>query len=112
MTEAAFSVLASLLDEPLHGYGIMQAVRALSSQRAPFPVATVYAVLDRLTADGLVEVDHEEIREGRLRRYYRVTDDGARALSLEAQRLAKKAEVATERVRVWSLRPSTTDGLG
>ncbi len=106
MTDSAFSVLTSLVGQPLHGYGIMQAVAALSEGRPRLPVATVYAVLDRLTGDGLVEVDREEVCDGRLRRYYRVTDEGARTLLVEAERLSASARLATERVRVWSLRPS------
>ncbi|MEU0571781.1 helix-turn-helix transcriptional regulator [Nonomuraea sp. NPDC005983] len=35
-------------------------------------------MLDRLAAEGLVELDREEGQQGRLRRYYRLTDSGAR----------------------------------
>ncbi len=102
MTEPAFLVLTALIERPLHGYGIIQAVRALSEERVRLPVATVYAVLDRLAADGLVEMDREEVHGGRLRRYYRVTDGGGRALAAEAERLSAYARVATERVRAWA----------
>ena len=33
--------------------------------------------LDRLCSAGLVEPDREEVADGRLRRYYRLTDEGA-----------------------------------
>jgi DNA-binding PadR family transcriptional regulator len=47
-------------------------------------------VLDRLVAAGLVEIG-EEAWQGRLRRYYRITDAGRDALAVEAQRLAANA---------------------
>ena len=59
---------------------------------------TLYAALDRLRADGLVEIDREEIVDGRLRRYYRITGDGAGRLAAEAARLRSNAAVATRRL--------------
>jgi PadR family transcriptional regulator, regulatory protein PadR len=56
-------------------------------------------VLDRLAADGLVELDRDEVRNGRLRRYYRLTDLGAHALTAEAERLAGNVEAAARRLR-------------
>jgi hypothetical protein len=44
---------------------------------------------------GAVERDREEIHNGRLRRYYRLTDEGATALAVEAQRMAVNVRVAT-----------------
>ncbi len=57
-------------------------------------------MLDRLAADGLLSLDREEAHQGRLRRYYRLTDEGARALEAEALRLAENARYATERLRI------------
>jgi DNA-binding PadR family transcriptional regulator len=58
-------------------------------------------VLERLVGDGLVELDREEVRQGRLRRYYRLTEDGSRCLTEEAERLAANARVAVKRLRTW-----------
>ena len=52
------------------------------------------AMLDRLTAEGLVAVDHDEIVDGRNRRYYRLTDPGVTALDAETQRLQRNARTA------------------
>ncbi len=38
---------------------------------------TLYSAQDRLRLDGLVRVDREEVVEGRLRRYYQLTAEGA-----------------------------------
>ncbi len=107
MTEPAFLVLTTLADEPRHGYGIVAEVERLSDGRIRMPVGTLYGVLDRLSNEGLVELDREEVQQGRLRRYYRLTDTGAATLQAEAERLAANVRVATERLRVRGLRPAT-----
>ncbi|HEY5878622.1 MAG TPA: PadR family transcriptional regulator, partial [Nakamurella sp.] len=75
-TEQAFFVLTALADRPRHGYGIVQEVADVSSGRVRLKVGTLYGVLERLVRDGLVELDREEVHSGRLRRYYRLTDNG------------------------------------
>ncbi|MEV0147694.1 MULTISPECIES: PadR family transcriptional regulator [unclassified Nonomuraea] len=108
ITEPMFLALTALVDEPRHGYGIVQEVDRLSEGRVQLKIGSLYGVLDRLAADGLVELDREEVQRGRLRRYYRLTDDGARTLADEAARLAANAEAATARLRArgTSSRPS------
>lgn len=46
-----------------------------------------------MTVRKLVAVDHEETVDGRLRRYYRLTDSGREAVLREADRLAAAARV-------------------
>jgi PadR family transcriptional regulator PadR len=98
MTEPAFLVLTALVNEPRHGYGIAQEVERLSDGRVQLKIGTLYGVLDRLAADEMVSLDREEVWQGRLRRYYRLTDEGARALEEEAVRLTANARRATERL--------------
>ena len=109
MTEPAFFILTALVDAPRHGYGIVGEVAALSEGRVRLKVGTLYGVLDRLVADGLVELDREEVHQGRLRRYYRLTDAGGRSLTAEAHRQAANARAASERLRAW--RPATEGGV-
>lgn len=101
MTEPAFFVLTALVDEPRHGYGIIGEVDRLSDGRVGLKVGTLYGVLDRLVSDGLVELDREEVQQGRLRRYFRLTDAGGLALAAEAERQSANARAATERLRAW-----------
>lgn len=98
MTQAAFFVLTALIDEPRHGYGIAREVEDLSEGAVALRVGTLYGVLDRLATDGLIELDREEVRRGRLRRYYALTDAGASALSAEADRMAAGARTASRRM--------------
>ena len=108
MTEQAFFVLTALVDRPRHGYGIVGEVADLSDGRVRLKVGTLYGVLDRLVADGLVEPDREEVAHGRLRRYYRLTRQGRDALAAEAARQAANARAATKRLRAWQ--PGTAGG--
>ena len=109
LTEQAFLILTALVGAPRHGYGIVGEVATLSGGRVRLKVGTLYGVLDRLVADGLIERDREEIADGRLRRYYRLTDPGALALRAEAERLAANVAAATERLRGW--RPAPAGGV-
>lgn len=99
LAEPTFFILTSLTDQPLHGYGVMQAARELSGGRLQLRPGTLYAALDRLAEDGLLVVDREEAVDGRLRRYYRLTDDGAAALAAEVERMRADATVAAARLR-------------
>lgn len=98
LTEPAFFILTALVDTPRHGYGIVGEVATLSEGRVTLKVGTLYGVLDRLVADGLVELDREEPHQGRLRRYYRITDSGRNALVIDAARQAANAEVAARQL--------------
>jgi DNA-binding PadR family transcriptional regulator len=101
VTEPAFFILTALVDAPRHGYGIVGEVDDLSGGRVKLKIGTLYGVLDRLVGDGLVELDREEVQQGRLRRYYKLTDAGRHALSAEAERQAANARVAADRLRAW-----------
>lgn len=107
MTEQAYLVLLALAEEPRHGYAVIQAVREASGGRTRLGAGTLYGNLDRLLAAGLVETAGEEVVDGRLRRYYRATDDGVGAVRAEALRLAALADRAR---RTLSRRPGTDAG--
>lgn len=98
MTEPAFFVLTALVDEPRHGYGIVSEVASLSEGRVRLKIGTLYGVLDRLVGEGLVERDRDEVQQGRLRRYYKLTDTGHQALTTEADRQAANARAASQRL--------------
>ncbi|ROT32156.1 PadR family transcriptional regulator [Micromonospora sp. HM5-17] len=99
MREPTFLILAALADQPRHGYGIIQEVAALSAGRVTLLPGTLYTALDRLAAQGLVARDREEVVDGRLRRYYRLTSDGLAALDAETARLRALATVAERKLR-------------
>jgi DNA-binding PadR family transcriptional regulator len=98
MQETTFLILTALAQGPQHGYGIIQDVRRISGERVALRAGTLYGALERLDADGLVAMDREEIVDGRLRRYYRLTDEGSARLAEEAKRLQESAATALRRL--------------
>jgi len=90
----AFWILTVLSRGRRHGYAILAEARELSSGDAVLKVPTLYSALERLAADGLVAVDGEEVSDGRLRRFFRLTGAGAAALAAELGRLEAMVEQA------------------
>lgn len=105
MREPTFLTLTALAGPPLHGYGVMRQVAVLSGGRVRLSAGTLYAALDRLTAEGLIAVDREEAVDGRVRRYYALTERGGTALREEAARLSSNAEAAVKRLAAWTPQP-------
>ena len=98
MQEPTFLILTALAADPQHGYGIMTDVGRISEGRVRLRAGTLYAALDRLRAEGLVETDREEIVDTRLRRYYRITAEGSARLEAEVRRLRANAAAAARRL--------------
>jgi DNA-binding PadR family transcriptional regulator len=98
MQEATFLILTALAAGSQHGYGIITDVGQISGGRVQLRPGTLYTALDRLRADQVIEVDREEIVEGRLRRYYRLTPAGTKRLAAEAARLQAHAAAALARL--------------
>jgi PadR family transcriptional regulator PadR len=95
MREPTYFVLTSLLQGPLHGYGIIKRAEELSHGRVRLATGTLYTALDRLTAEGYVRLVSDEIVNGRVRRSYGLTEPGTAALRAEAARMAQAAQLVT-----------------
>jgi DNA-binding PadR family transcriptional regulator len=102
LQEPTFLILTALAAGTQHGYGIMTDVASISGGRVKLRAGTLYAALDRLTNENLVEVDREEIVDARLRRYYRLTPQGAERLSDEVERMRRTSAVAARRLALLS----------
>jgi len=98
MHEATFLILTALAGGSQHGYAIITDVEQLSKGRVRLRAGTLYAALDRLRGDGLIEIDREVIVASRLRRYYKLTSTGKQQLAAEAARLQSNADAATSRL--------------
>jgi len=108
LQEPTLLILTALAAGAQHGYGIMTDVADISAGRVRLRAGTLYAALDRLTGENLVQADREEIVDGRLRRYYRLTPAGGQRLAAEAGRLQASAAIAARRL---GLRPGAIGGL-
>lgn len=107
MREPTFWILTALASGPRHGYGVILQAATLSDGKVALQAGTLYAALDRLAAEGLVEVDREEIVDGRTRRYYRLTNRGANALGAETERLQASLNAANAQLKRFGLGPAT-----
>jgi DNA-binding PadR family transcriptional regulator len=77
-------LLAVLEHGPLHGYAVIEALRARSGGTLDLPSGTVYPALHRLELGGLIQGDWSTVA-GRRRRTYRLTRRGQKALGQERQ---------------------------
>lgn len=98
MREPTFLVLTALAATPQHGYAVIEDVATMTDGRVRLRAGTLYAALDRLRTDGLIEVEREEVVQSRLRRYYRLTGAGERRLAAETSRLRSQATIAERRL--------------
>jgi DNA-binding PadR family transcriptional regulator len=108
MQEPTFLILTALAAGPRHGYGVTQEVAELSEGTVVLRAGTLYGALDRLVEQELITVDRQEVVDGRLRRYYRLTDAGAARLAERASRLRKHAQAAESRLQT---RPNVAFGF-
>jgi PadR family transcriptional regulator PadR len=73
-------VLATLADGPAHGYAVIEQLKLRSGGAFELAEGTVYPVLHRLEAEGLLASAWSEA-SGRKRRVYRLTRRGRTSLA-------------------------------
>ena len=82
LSEATYYILVAL-DEPLHGYSIMQKVEAISEGTVVIGPGTLYGAFSTLEKQGLIAMVKEEAR----RKYYALTERGGDVLAEQLRRL-------------------------
>lgn len=100
LTPAVFHILLALADGERHGYGIMLEVTARSDGSVRLGPGTLYGSIKRLLAGGLIVESGERpdpALDDERRRYYRLTDFGARVAAAEAARLAGLVRLAASK---------------
>jgi DNA-binding PadR family transcriptional regulator len=83
LTESTYYILLALL-EPLHGYGVMQKVEAMSEGTVKIGPGTLYGAFQALEKEGLIVKVGEEER----RKIYDLTGKGRQVLKKQVERLA------------------------
>lgn len=77
-------ILSVLSDAPKYGYLIQQSLRDASAGRVDPKAGTMYPLLHRLEADGLIK-SRWEMETGRRRKWYELTTKGKRKLQTQAR---------------------------
>jgi DNA-binding PadR family transcriptional regulator len=85
LSEASFYILLSL-SEPLHGYGIIKNVQALSSGRVKLGAGTLYGALDKMMKKKWIEKHKPGVNSSR-RKVYGLTPVGKEVFENEVNRL-------------------------
>ena len=84
MTETGFYILYCL-QEPNHGYGIVQMVDKLTDGEIRLAPGTMYGSLSKMEKDGLIRFVKEEDK----RKIYMITGLGIEVLELELKRIKR-----------------------
>lgn len=84
MTETGFYILLCL-QEPNHGYGIVQKVKKLTNGDLILAPGTMYGSLSKMEKDGLIRF----VREEEKRKIYTITDLGKEVLDIERKRIRR-----------------------
>ena len=84
LTEAVYYILLSLVT-PMHGYGIMQNVEALSKGRVKLAAGTLYGAINTLLEKGWILA--LPVYTDSRKKEYCITADGKAALQEEMERL-------------------------
>ncbi|HLG59299.1 MAG TPA: PadR family transcriptional regulator [Vicinamibacterales bacterium] len=82
---AELLVLAQLEDEPRHGYDIAIRIEQRSGGAVVFNVASLYPILYRLEAQGIISGRWVERAGQRRRRFYRLTPVGRKKLTQQRE---------------------------
>lgn len=76
-------ILKLLELEPMHGWGLGQAMQRLSRDALRIQPGALYAALHRLIREGWIDSDWRVTENGQRARYYRLTAAGRRRLAAE-----------------------------
>jgi DNA-binding PadR family transcriptional regulator len=109
LSPATFHVLLALAGEDLHGYAILKEVERRIGREVTLSTGTLYGILKRLLADGLIlerRARPSAAEDDARRRYYRLTPRGREVATAEAERLDRLVEAARARRLLGKLRPA------
>jgi DNA-binding PadR family transcriptional regulator len=97
LTPAMFHVLVALADGELHGYAVIKDVSTRTGGRVVLGTGTLYGIVKRLLADGLVVESKQRpapAEDDERRRYYRLTPFGREVVTAETARLEAMVDAA------------------
>jgi DNA-binding PadR family transcriptional regulator len=100
LTPPMLHTLVALADGDKHGYAILKEIERRTEGAVRLSAGTLYALLSRATADGLiVETDERPdfALDDERRRYYRLTQRGRRVAVAEIERLESIVEMARQK---------------
>jgi len=100
LTPPMLHTLVALADGDKHGYAILKEIARRTGGAARLSAGTLYALIRRAVADGLIVETGERpdiALDDERRRYYRLTALGRRVAAAEIDRLESIVEMAREK---------------
>jgi DNA-binding PadR family transcriptional regulator len=95
LSPAMFHVMVALADGDTHGYAIMKEVERLTDGAVRLSTGTLYGIIKRLLADGLIRESAVAVATGdERRRSYALTPFGKDVARAEAARLEQTIAIA------------------
>ena len=94
LSPAMFHVLVALADGDTHGYAIMKEVDRLTGGAVRLSTGTLYGIIKRLLADGLIRETGIHTSGDERRRSYALTPFGKEVARAEAARLEQTIAIA------------------
>jgi DNA-binding PadR family transcriptional regulator len=98
LSEPVFLILASLADQPRHGYALLQDVKHISGGRVTLSTGTLYGALRRLLESRWIERFQQEDKS-RDKQAYKLSAEGRSRLHCEVERMRQLARLATARMK-------------
>jgi len=95
MTETGFYILLCL-QQPMHGYGIVQQVEQLTDGEIRLSPGTMYGTLSKMEKDRIISF----VREEEKRKIYCITELGREVLQMEMRRIERLFHNVKE-VQAW-----------
>lgn len=107
LSPLTMAILLALTKEDLHGYALMQEIETQTDGSLNPGTGSLYAALQRLEDEGLVEpaTGRRQPGEDGRRKYFRITSAGRAAAREEARRMVRVLETAREKELIRGLPP-------
>src|SRR5688500_18006789 len=92
-------ILRTLLFGPIHGHGIVKYIRQTSEEVLQVEHGSLYPALKRLEREGWITAAWEPDARGREMKFYRLTVEGRKQLTMEESRWRKMVRAMSRMLR-------------
>lgn len=110
LSPLSMAILLALADGERHGYALMQEIAEQTDGTLKPGTGSLYAGLQRLMADGLIDESEGEPGADRRRRYYAITEDGRACAIAESLRMLRVLDIAAKKKLSSGLEPAPGSG--
>jgi DNA-binding PadR family transcriptional regulator len=111
LTPLSIAILLAVADGPRHGYAIVKELERETEGRVVPGAGTLYAALQRMVDEGVIEeTEGSDPNDDQRRRYYALTAFGRDVTRAELRRLERLIELAGAKRLVPALRVSARGG--